>query len=72
MTPLKTVEQAAEVLNIPKWTLTKLVTARKVQHTRIGRHVRFTDADLEAYAASCRVPADQPTLTVRTRRKRAA
>lgn len=50
--PLLNVVQAAAVLNIPEQTLRKLVTARKVPHTRIGKHVRFGAHHLAAIVAA--------------------
>jgi len=45
---LYTITEAAERLNVPRTWLRDKVTARAVPHTRLGRHVRFTDAHLEA------------------------
>lgn len=43
MTRLYSIREAAEVLNVPYTWLRDKVTARQVPHTRLGRHVRFTD-----------------------------
>ena len=42
-----TIAEAAAALNVPENWLRKKVSARAVPFTRIGRHVRFTDAHLE-------------------------
>ena len=44
---LLTIAEAAVVLNVPENWLRKKVTAGEVPHTRLGRHVRFTDAHLD-------------------------
>lgn len=62
MEPLRTIDQAAEWLGIPAHTLRKLVSARSVPHTRIGRHVRFSADHLAAIvAAGEELPATAPT-----------
>jgi excisionase family DNA binding protein len=43
---LLTIEQAAVALAVPRSWLRDKVTARQVPHTRLGRHVRFTEAHL--------------------------
>ncbi len=56
MDPLMSIDQAAEVLGIPAKTLAGMVTARTVPHTRIGKHVRFTDEHLAAIVAAGEEP----------------
>lgn len=52
MDPLYTLGEAAERLRVsPSW-LKKRVSARAIPHTRIGRHIRFTDDHLAQIAAS--------------------
>ncbi len=46
--PLLNFKQAAERLNIPESWLREKVAKRQVPHTRFGKHVRFTEADLAA------------------------
>lgn len=46
---LYTIVEAAEVLNVP---LRDKVTAGAVPHTRLGRHVRFSDAHLAQIVAA--------------------
>jgi len=43
---LRTIAEAAEYLNVPYTWLRDKVTARQVPHTRLGRHVRFTEEHL--------------------------
>jgi excisionase family DNA binding protein len=43
---LLTFAEAAEVLNVPESWLREKVARRQVPHTRLGKHVRFTRADL--------------------------
>lgn len=57
--PLKNVEEAAAWLGIPKKTLQNMVVAGEVPHSRIGRHVRFSDEHLaEIVAAGERRPIE--------------
>lgn len=66
MTPLLTFEQAAERLAVRESWLRKAVAAEQVPHTRIGRHVRFTEQNLNDFIeASQRTP-----LPVRPIRRR--
>jgi excisionase family DNA binding protein len=44
--PLYSITEAAQILNVPRTWLRDKVTARAVPHTRLGRHVRFTEAHL--------------------------
>lgn len=48
MTRLYSIAEAAEVLNVPRTWLRDKVTGRQVPHTRLGRHVRFTESHLAA------------------------
>jgi excisionase family DNA binding protein len=58
--PLLTIAEAAAYLNIPVTTLRDKVTQRAVPFTRIGRHVRFTDAHLAAIIAAGESQAPPP------------
>jgi excisionase family DNA binding protein len=49
---LLTFEEAAEVLGIGRTTLYKLVWAGRITPVRIGRSVRFTCAELDAFVSS--------------------
>lgn len=46
------IAEAAALFNIPASSLRDYVTAGRVQHTRIGRHVRFSPDDVEAIRAA--------------------
>jgi excisionase family DNA binding protein len=43
-----TIDEAAEILGVPRTWVRDKVTNRKIPHTRIGKHVRFTDEHLQA------------------------
>ena len=47
--PLLSVEEAATYLGIAAWTLRHWVSQRKISFVRLGRLVRFRQADLDAY-----------------------
>lgn len=71
---LYSVTEAAEVLDVPVSWLRSMVAARAVPHTRLGRHVRFTEAHLaeiiaagERAAAPTAAPAVSPTGRLRRR-----
>lgn len=49
--------ELAELLGIPEGWLTKAVTARLIPHTRLGKHVRFSEQDIAEIVESGRVPA---------------
>jgi excisionase family DNA binding protein len=61
--PLRNIAEAAEFLGIPEKTLRDKVTARLVPHTRIGRHVRFSEEHLAAIVAA----GEQPVVTAPSR-----
>lgn len=42
-----TIAEAARLLRVPEGWLRKKVTAALVPHTRLGKHVRFTDEHLD-------------------------
>jgi excisionase family DNA binding protein len=73
MTRLYSISEAAEVLNVPFTWLRDKVTARQVPHTRLGRHVRFTEAHLAEIVAEGETraaPEVVPTATLTGRRRR--
>lgn len=49
MTPLKTVEQAADLLNVNKHTVYRLINTEQLPAIRIGKAIRIADDDLTAY-----------------------
>jgi excisionase family DNA binding protein len=77
MMPLYTISEAAEMLHVPFSWLRDKVTAGQVPHTRLGRHVRFTEAHLTEIVAAGERPvavaaAAPTTLTGRRRRRHAS
>ena len=52
------VRDAAKMLSVSQATIRRAVTAGRLHDTRIGDRVLFHLADLEAFAASCRVSAE--------------
>lgn len=76
MMRLYSITEAAELLNVPRTWLRDKVTAREVPHTRLGRHVRFTEAhlvDIVAAGERRTGPAARPipSQTGRLRRRAA-
>jgi excisionase family DNA binding protein len=59
---LLTVAQAAEATGLSESFLTRGAAARSIPHTRVGRFVRFSEADLEELIAAGRV---RPVRSVR-------
>jgi len=51
-TGLLDIAAAAQLLNIPEGALRKSVSARRVPHTRLGKHVRFAPHHIEAIVAA--------------------
>lgn len=49
MTPLKTVEQVADLLNVNKHTVYRLIRTNKLPTVKIGTAIRISDDDLNAY-----------------------
>ncbi|PSK96125.1 excisionase family DNA binding protein [Murinocardiopsis flavida] len=71
-TPLLSIDQAAEYLNVrPSWLRAK-VAARQVPHRRLGKHVRFTAEDIaEILTAALHHPAPAQRSRPRPHRYRA-
>lgn len=70
---LFTFAEAAERLALPESWLRTQVRQRKVPHTRLGRHVRFTDEHLEQIVAAGETgPTATPTPTPRRRLRSAS
>lgn len=56
--PLMSADQAASYLMLPKATLAyHRACGTGARFSRVGRYVRYTRADLDAYIAACRVNA---------------
>jgi excisionase family DNA binding protein len=54
---LLTVEQAAERLGTSVRFVRRLVFERRIAFVKVGRHVRITTADLDAFIAAGRIDA---------------
>lgn len=58
----------AELLDVPPSWVRDKVTAREIQYTRVGRHVRFSEADHEANLTAWRqrpITAVAPVVSIR-------
>lgn len=55
--PLLTLDQAAAYLGVTTRWMRRAVEQRTVPYVKVGRWVRFDQADLEAYLAAQRVEA---------------
>ena len=63
---LLSVEQAAERLGTSVRFVRRLVFERRIAYVKIGRHVRISSRDLDAFVRAGRVEVGQyPTLTRR-------
>lgn len=70
MTRLYTIADAADLLNVPFSWLRDKVTAGEVPHTRLGRHVRFTEAHLAQIVAAGEQPTGRAAVVLTGRRRR--
>ena len=57
MDTLLSVEQAAERLGTSVRFVRRLVFERRIAYTKLGRHVRIADRDLDALIAAGRIEA---------------
>ncbi|HZL38112.1 MAG TPA: helix-turn-helix domain-containing protein [Tepidisphaeraceae bacterium] len=57
------VKAAAQRLGVSVSKLYQLAASRKISHYRIGGKILFSEADVDAYLASCRVGAIVPVTT---------
>lgn len=63
-----TVKEAAKRIGISASKLYQLAAAGRIGHYRVGGKIIFSDADVDAFLASCRVGvATHPVATPRTR-----
>lgn len=46
--PYKDIDEYAVLLGVPRSWVRDKVTAREIQFRKVGRHVRFTEADIAA------------------------
>jgi excisionase family DNA binding protein len=58
MTKLLSIEAAAEVLSISKWTVRSYVRTGKLRPVRIGRRVLLAEAELERLIAESQGPLE--------------
>ncbi len=54
MKRLYSVEDAAEVLSISKWTVRKYISEGKLSAVRIGTRVLLEDTELERFISDCK------------------
>jgi excisionase family DNA binding protein len=59
---LMTAAEAAELLNTSERFIRRLVDERRIAFTRLGRHVRIAESDLEAFVAAGRVEPLRPLV----------
>lgn len=57
-----TVAEAAKKIGISSSKLYQLAAARVISHYRVGGKILFSEADVDAYLASCRVGAATPVV----------
>lgn len=59
---LFTFAQAAEMTSLPESWLRRAVTERRIAFRKVGKHVRFSPADIDALISAAEVqPAPAPT-----------
>jgi excisionase family DNA binding protein len=51
MQPLRSVEQAAELLGISRWTVRSYIRTGKLKPVRLGRRVLLAEDELERFVA---------------------
>lgn len=54
---LLTISEVAELLKLSVWTVRRLQRQRKIPFVKVGRSIRFTRSDLEAYVDKRRISA---------------
>jgi excisionase family DNA binding protein len=54
---LLTVEEAADRLGTSARFVRRLVAERRIAYVKVGRHVRISEADMDAFVAAGRVEA---------------
>ena len=65
MDTLLSVEQAAERLGTSVRFVRRLVFQRRIPYVKLGRHVRITGRDLDAFIAAGRVDVGELPATAR-------
>jgi len=66
MKTLKSVEEAASLLGISKWTVRGYIKAGKLRPVRLGRRVLVEESELEQFVARSRVVLEATTTTTTT------
>jgi excisionase family DNA binding protein len=56
MQPLKSIDEAAGLLGISKWTIRGYIRDGKLKPVRLGRRVLMEEAELERFIASGKAP----------------
>jgi excisionase family DNA binding protein len=56
-TKLLTVIEAADRMGVGERFVRRLVTERRIPYSKLGKHVRISEADIEAYLEAARVEA---------------
>jgi excisionase family DNA binding protein len=56
MQPLRSVEQAGELLGISPWTVRNYIKTGKLKPVRLGRRVLLTEGELERLVAESQQP----------------
>lgn len=64
---LMSVDQVADRLGTGRRFVYRLVEERRLPHSKVGRHLRFESADVEAYIAAVTSPAIRPPLPLTAR-----
>jgi excisionase family DNA binding protein len=64
--------EAAEYLNVNERYMRRLVSERRIPYLKVGRLLRFSPADLDAFIEGCRVEVPLVHPQLRTRRRIAA
>ena len=60
LSPLLTIDEVADFLHVSKTSVYRLVERRELPFCRVGRTLRFTRRDLEAYLAARSVGSIAP------------
>ncbi len=66
--PLYTIDQVAARLNASVRTIYRLTADRRIGFFKVGRELRFSDADIAAYLDSVRVPVREKSKAGRPRK----
>ena len=67
-----TLGEAAEYLNVNERYMRRLVSERRIPYLKVGRLLRFSPADLDAFIEACRVEVPPTHPLLRNRRRTTA